>query len=123
MTPTIRTCPSYPISIFMAGALAKAEACCQEYCDQWPYCVTVTPTRYVYTDGNEAGFIVGLINYPRFPSSAAEIWQKAEEIADYLVHRLGQQSYTIQSPDRTAWFSYRGQGNPSTPTPHKERSE
>lgn len=105
-------CSSYPVSIFMAGDLAKAEACCQEFCDQWPYCVTVTPTRYVYQDGNEAGFIVGLINYPRFPSTAPEIWQKAEEIGAYLVNRLGQQSYTIQAPDRTVWFSHREEDAP-----------
>lgn len=105
MTP--ETCPAYPVSIFMAGAVDNAKAICREYCDQVGLCVTVTPTTYVYTNGEEDGFIVGLINYARFPSDAAEIERKAKELADSLRGSLGQESYTIQTPTESRWYSWR----------------
>lgn len=99
--------PSYPVSIFMAGDAEDAEAICQEFCDDGGYCVTVTRTNYIYTGGWEEGFIVGLINYPRFRMPAESIWTNADVLAALLCERLNQQSYTIQAPDRTIWFSHR----------------
>ena len=102
--------PSYPVSIFIAGNVWEAETACLDYCDQTGFCVTVTETTYVYTGGEEAGVIVGLINYPRFPKEPHEIWSRAEELAALLRERLKQESYTIQAPDRTVWFSHRDPG-------------
>jgi hypothetical protein len=98
---------SYPVSIFMAGDCEAARAVCREHCDQVGLCVTVTPTTYVYTGGEEAGFIVGLINYPRFPSASKDIWYRAEALAFHLRAQLGQESFTLQAPDKTVWFSWR----------------
>lgn len=98
---------SYPVSIFIAGSVWDAETSCLAYCDAVGFCVTVTETTYCYTGGEESGVIVGLINYPRFPKSSAEIWAHAEALAAKLRDDLGQQSYTIQAPDRTVWFSHR----------------
>lgn len=101
---------SYPVSIFIAApSIFEAETICRDYCDATGFCVTVTETNYVYTGGEEAGVIVGLINYPRFPKQPAEIWARAEELAAVLRERLGQDSYTIQAPDKTVWFSHRAQ--------------
>ena len=104
--------PSYPVSIFIAGDHAKAQQLCRAYCDQTGFCVTVTPTSYVYTDGQEAGVIVGLINYPRFPSEPRAIWHRAEQLAAQLRDAMGQESYTIQAPDKTVWFSHRKEPHP-----------
>ena len=41
----------------------------QEYCDKNGLCVSVTPTKFIYTNGGENGCIIGFINYPRFPST------------------------------------------------------
>ena len=103
--------PSYPVSIFIAGSVFEAETICLAYCDEVGLCVTVTETHYCYTGGEEAGVIVGLINYPRFPSDPAAIWTRAEELAARLCAGLKQQSYTIQAPDRTVWFSHREEDN------------
>ena len=100
-------CPSYPVSIFIAGGVSEAETVCREYCDAAGLCVTVTGTHYVYTDGEEAGVIVGLINYPRFPKEPREIEARALALGDLLRERLGQQSYSIQTPERTIWRSWR----------------
>lgn len=102
-------CPSYPVSIFIAGSHVKAIQTCREYCDQVGFCVTVTATNYVYTDGSEYGVIIGLINYPRFPSNPESIKARAFDLGDLLRERMGQQSYSVQTPDRTYWRSWRGQ--------------
>ena len=110
--------PSYPVSIFIAGDTWQAETSCLNYCDAVGFCVTVTETTYVYTGGEEVGVIVGLINYPRFPKAPAEIWAHAETLAAKLCIDLKQESYTIQAPDKTVWFSHREED--ATPSPTSE---
>jgi hypothetical protein len=102
-----QSCPSYPVSIFMAGDYNVARELCREYCDETGFCVTLTPTSYIYTGGEELGFIVGLINYPRFPTTPADIANRAAALADRLRVGLGQESYTIQLPDTAIWHSWR----------------
>ena len=80
---------------------------CRAFCDGVGLCVTVTPTTHVYTGGQEIGAIVGLINYPRFPSVPALIEAKAIELGMGLREALGQESFSIQTPTTTSWFSWR----------------
>ncbi|RYE61453.1 MAG: hypothetical protein EOO82_01845 [Oxalobacteraceae bacterium] len=102
---------SYPVSIFIAGRACDVEDMCMTYCDEVGLCVTATPTTFIYTGGEEAGYIVGLINYPRFPNDPATIWAHAETLAARLCAEAEQQSYTIQAPDKTVWFSHRPEDN------------
>ena len=53
-------------------------------------CVTVTPTEYRYLHGNEPGFVVGWINYPRFPRESKEIDDRAFLLAQGLMMGLEQ---------------------------------
>jgi hypothetical protein len=99
--------PSYPVSIFVAGDPREAETICRAYCDQVGLCVTVTETTYVFTGGEEAGVIIGLINYPRFPAEPHDIRNRAVLLAEKLRVGLRQESYTVQTPDATEWFSFR----------------
>lgn len=99
--------PSYPVSIFIGGNAKDASIRAQGYCDDVGLCVTVTETRYMFTGGMTFGVIVGLINYPRFPSTPEQLWAHAEVLAERLRKALRQESYTIQAPDRTEWFSHR----------------
>ena len=99
--------PSFPVSIFIAGDYDRARQIAREFCMNVGACVTVTATSYIYTGGEEAGVIVGFINYPRFPSDTAGILTKAEQLADDLMHGLCQHSYTIQTPETTRWYSRR----------------
>jgi len=98
---------SYPVQIWIAGDHAKALEFCRAYCDETGFCVTVTPTTYAYTGGQEAGVVVGLINYGRFPSEPAAIFARAKELTLKLIEGLGQQSATIQAPDKTLLISFR----------------
>lgn len=100
---------SWPVQIFIAGDTARAAEVCRQYCDTAGLCVTVTETVYVYTGGSEPGVIVGLINYPRFPSEPNAITDLAIDLGWQLHAALGQQSFTVQTPGITHWFSTRGE--------------
>lgn len=105
------------VDIFMAGDIEQAKQVCREYCFEVGLCVTIEPVTYIYTGGEETGVRVGLINYPRFPCTADEILAKARALADLLMHRLCQHSYSIVGPDQTEWFSRRPDDS-AKGTPH-----
>lgn len=101
------TAPTIRFNIYMAGDLAQAKQVCREYCLDVGLCVHVEPVDFIYTGGEEAGFKVGLINYPRFPADVAQIAERATALADRLMLRLCQHSYSIVGPSETVWFSRR----------------
>lgn len=101
------TCPTIRFDIFIAGDHERAKQVCREYCFATGLCVTVEPVAYVYTGGEEAGIRVGLINYPRFPTTHDELRKTAHALATQLLHGLCQHSYSIVGPDETEWFSRR----------------
>lgn len=82
-------------------SIKMVEQICQEYVDRVGLCVTVTPASYIYNDGNEPGAIVGLINYPRFPSTEEDIRRKAILLAIRLKDELKQHRVSIMMPDET----------------------
>jgi hypothetical protein len=81
--------------------LDEARAVAQAYCNEVGLCVTLTPTEYIYTAGGEPGCIVGLINYPRFPSSPQDIEIKALVLAEKLRVALGQFKVSVVMPHET----------------------
>jgi hypothetical protein len=107
--PHIKVAPSWPVTIHIAGDPFKARVACASFCDKVGLCVTVSDTDYVYSFGSEVGVRVGLINYPRFPKTPAEIEETAYKLALLLRDQLDQQSFTIETPDQTTWFSWRDQ--------------
>lgn len=98
---------AYKAEIFIAGDYDTLCETARTFCDANGLCVTVTATRYVYTGGEEAGAIIGLINYARFPSTPAEIDSKALQLAKLLRVNAGQQSFTIQTPHESTFYSWR----------------
>lgn len=97
--------PTYTIDIFIAGDAADARRICRERCMSLGLCVTVTPTEFIYTGGQESGVRVGLVNYPRFPSTPEKLWETATWLAEALRIGLHQWSYLLVAPDRTVWES------------------
>ena len=71
--------------------------------------MTVEPTRFIYTGGEETGAVVGLINYPRFPSTPEAILFRARELAMRLLEATCQHSVLVMTPDQTQWISKREQ--------------
>lgn len=103
----IETVPTYWARIYIAGDLATIKQVCREQCMAVGLCVTVEPTTYIYTGGEESGAVIGLINYPRFPATPEEIYSKARELGELLMVRCCQHSFSIMAPDNTVWFSRR----------------
>lgn len=73
----------------------------QSYVDEIGLCVTVAPTKFYYTNGNEDGVVVGLINYPRFPTSRIEIIKQTIELGRILKKAAKQCRVSIVFPNET----------------------
>lgn len=78
--------------------IGLVESVCQQYCDDIGFCVSVTPTKYIYTKGNEPGVIVGIISYPRFPFDNGELRRRALELAEILRQACGQFKVSVVMP-------------------------
>lgn len=103
----IATAPTIQVQIFIAGDLHQAKQVCREWCMSVGACVTVEPVDYIYTGGEEAGVRVGFINYPRFPSDEGALLERARDLANTLMLRLCQHSFSIVAPSGTEWHSRR----------------
>lgn len=103
------------VSIYMAGDLAQAKQVCREYCFAVGLCVTVEPLDFIYTGGEESGFRIGLLNYPRFPTDQGALLDRAYSLATLLMEKLCQQSYSIVGPTTTYWVSRRPADEPRSP--------
>ena len=73
----------------------------QNYCNEVKLGLTFTQTEFIYVDGGEPGVIIGLINYPRFPSSEEEIKEKALAIAKGLMELCQQERVSVVFSDET----------------------
>jgi len=81
--------------------IQEAMTIVKQYCDEVGYCVTVTPTTFVYRNGIEPGCIVGLINYPRFPVPITVTLQHAKNIAKLFLEKFNQNRISVVSPAHT----------------------
>ena len=101
------SCDTVEVSLYMAGDIEHAKQVIRLYCKNNPTCVTVTPTTFIYRGGEEAGFVVGFRNYPRFPSDLAALEAHASPLADELREQLGQDSHMIVTSVGTVWSTTR----------------
>ena len=85
----------------MAGDIEVARKVCGEFCDEIGWCVTVTPTTLRLPGQRGAGFIVGAINYARFPASLGQAKLNMRMLAQGLIDRLNQQSFSINTPEKS----------------------
>lgn len=104
---TSKSCPSHTVHVWMAGEIDDARRWLRQEAARRGLCVSISPVDYIYTGGEEAGFRLTLINYPRFPAEPDQIYETARDLARGLVRELGQSSYTIEGPDFTDYFSRR----------------
>lgn len=103
----IQRAASYEVKIFIAGDYKLLAEESRNFCDEIGLCVTVTPTKYIYTNGEEDGSIIGLINYGRFPKSEKDVWNLAENLAKRLKVAANQTSFTIQDKNNSDFYSWR----------------
>ena len=78
--------------------LSIVKSICKRHADKVGDCVTVTPTDFIYTNGNEKGAVIGFIQYPRFPRDEDVIKNNAVKLANELMIALTQYRVTITTP-------------------------
>ena len=106
----IKTAKTFTADIHIAGDITRIRELCGSYCESG-FCVSITPTEYVYTYGREVGAIVGIINYPRFPRPVESIKSKALELAEVLLVGAHQGSCSVVCTDETLFLSRRTKGD------------
>jgi hypothetical protein len=102
---TWKTEATYWVRIYVAGDIQTAKQALREECLREGLCVTVEPCDFIFTGGEEAGFVVGLLNYPRFPTQPDVLIARAKLIAQFLMERCCQFSALVVTRDQTEWLS------------------
>lgn len=92
---------TYWARIYIAGPIEAAKHVIRQDCLRQGLCVTIDPTTYIYSGGEEEGYIVGLNNYPRFSMTEHEIEERAKDLAMRLLEGTFQHSVMVQFEDHT----------------------
>lgn len=101
--------PTYWVKIYLSGPIDVAKQILRRECYKEGLCVTIDPTSYIYTGGEEQGYVIQLINYPRFGQDHAKILDRAKNLAKILLDETYQHSALIMTPSTTEWISNREQ--------------
>jgi hypothetical protein len=88
-------------------SIDEAYLICHEFCNRIGLCVTVSPTRFIYTrgtgiaDGYEDGCLIRLIAYPRFPQSKYDIVALSIDLAKIFLVAFKQNRISIVTTEQT----------------------
>lgn len=103
----LETAPSYWVRIYLSGPIEQAKQTIRAECLRQGLCVTIEPTTFIYTGGEEQGYVVGLVNYPRFPSEPAALVERARALMLKLLADTFQQSAMFMTPETAEWVTLR----------------
>lgn len=109
-----KTEPTYRVKVHLAGDFEDARRSLRRQALEEGLCVTLHPVEFVYTAGMESGVTVGLTNYPRFPKSREELFDRAVRVAVRLMDDLCQHSALVEADDQTQWLTKRPEDLKST---------
>jgi hypothetical protein len=98
---------TYWARIYMSGPIEVAKHVIRQECMRQGLCVTIEPTTFIYTGGEEVGFVVGLVNYPRFPSASDDLYARARDLMGKLLDSTFQHSALLMMPHTTEWVTKR----------------
>lgn len=104
-----KTATTFWVKIYASGPIDVAEQIIRRECKKDGLCITIEPTKFIYTGGEEVGYVIGLINYPKFPTEQYKIWNRAVSLANFLIEGTYQDSILVMSPIETLWISHRGE--------------
>jgi hypothetical protein len=100
---------TYQIQLFIAGPVNEAKQIIRKEVLKGGLCVTITPVDYLYLGGEESGYVVGLLQYPRYPESQESLRDKARHLMQLLLEGTFQKSGLMVTPELTEWVSIVGQ--------------
>lgn len=86
VTDTV-TASTYRVLLYLSGPIETAKHILRAECLREGLCVTVEPTTFIYTGGEEAGYVVGLLNR--------------------LLAETFQHSALLVTPDTSEWVTVR----------------
>lgn len=95
--------------IYISGPIDVAKQLLRAECMREGLCVTIEPTAFIYTGGEESGYVVGLLNYPRFPTDEPALMNRARSVMTLLLEGTHQHSALLISPTVTEWATKREQ--------------
>lgn len=99
--------PTFWCRIYMSGPIEIAKQAIRKDCLRAGLCVTIEPTTFIYTGGEETGFVVGLVNYPRFPCEQTELEARARDLMGQLLDATYQNSALLVMPELSEWITKR----------------
>lgn len=97
---------SFTVRIHLAGPIDVAKQYLRKYCLRG-FCVSIQESHYVYTGGEESGYVVNLENYPRFPASQDQITETALNLCEELISETHQSSGMVVTPEKSYFISRR----------------
>ena len=96
---------TYQIKIYISGPIEIAKQIIRRECLSGGLCVTIEPTIFIYRGGEEAGFVIGLLNYPRFPESPKNLLERAKDLALKILNETYQRSILLVTPNKTIFIT------------------
>ena len=104
---TTATAPTFAVRLYLSGPIEVAKQIIREDVLAEGLCVTIEPTLFVYTGGEEVGYVVGLLNYPRFPSTPEVLTDRARRLMLKLLDGTHQHSALMVMPTESEWITKR----------------
>ena len=98
-------CKTFWCRIYMAGDYSIAKQVCRKFCIPNNLCVNIYETDYIFRGGEEIGFCVEIINYPKYPEEEDILLKLSDSLAMTLMEECCQKSYSIMRSDKTYWYS------------------
>jgi hypothetical protein len=102
-----KTYQTYVVRLYLSGPIEVAKQTLRSECMREGLCVTIEPTHFIYTGGEEAGYVVGLLNYPRFPCDPGALVERARSLMEVLLTNTHQHSALMVTPDMSEWITKR----------------
>lgn len=106
------TASTFTVRLYLSGPMDVAKQIIRAECLREGLCVTVEPCTFIYTGGEEAGYVVGLLNYPRFPTTKAALTERARDLMHKLLDGTYQHSALLVTQEATEWVTKREEVKP-----------
>ena len=97
------------IRLYLSGPIEVAKQTIRADVLRAGLCITIEPTTFIYTGGEESGYVVGLLNYPRFPCDPQQLHDRARDLMLKLLQATHQHSALMVAPSVSEWVTLREQ--------------
>lgn len=105
MNTTAHNAETWWVRLYLSGPIEVVKQVLRERCAKQGLCVTIESTCYLYTGGEEVGYVVGFVNYPRFPTTPEELETTASSVLLDLIEATHQRSGLMVTPERSVWVN------------------